>query len=232
MKFPKLESELNCQLPYKKWYKYSLYNYDSRELSENLIDSCGYVCYPRDNNAQNLIEYWRNSDVVKDLYFATATFAFESKPYFPNNSNQYILVKYVGLDKMVGGISKYQSPSSSLFLFNNQTELFEKYHEKVSYVSIYYTRYDHDHHELRDIAGILARKDMVVSANLGNLKFINNKKSPFIFPHADNIIILEVEGKKSHQSDQNYCEKTRRDVARKGIALINLVSFSILEKLS
>lgn len=179
-----------------------------------------------------MIEYWKNSDVVKDLYFATATFAFESKPYFPNNSNQYILVKYVGLDKMVGGISKYKSPSSSLFLFNNQTELFEKYHEKVSYVSIYYTRYDHDHHELRDIAGILARKDMVVSANLGNLKFINNKKSPFIFPHADNIIILEVQGKKSHQSDQNYCEKTRRDVARKGIALINLVSFSILEKLS
>ncbi len=201
-------------------------------MSENLIASCGYVCYPRDNNAQNLIEYWRNSDVVKDLYFATATFAFESEPYFPNNSNHYILVKYVGLDKIVRGIPKYQSPSSSLFLFNNQTELFEKYHEKVSYVSIYYTRYDHDHHELRDIAGILARKDMVVSANLGNLKFINNKKLPFIFPHPDNIIILEVEGKKSHQSDQNYCEKTRRDVARKGIALINLVSFSILEKLS
>jgi hypothetical protein len=200
-------------------------------LSENLIDSCGYVCYPRDNNAQNLIEYCRNSDLVKDLYFATATFAFESKPYFPNNSNQYILVKYVGFDKIFAGIPKYQDPSSSLFLFNNQTELFEKYHENVSYVSICYTRYDHDNQELRDIAGILARKDMVVSANLGNLKFINNKKLPFIFPHADNIIILEVEGKKSHQSDQNYCEKTRRDVARKGIALINLVSFSILEKL-
>jgi len=208
-----------------------LYNYDSRELSENLIDSCGYVCYPRDNNSQNLIEYCRNSDVVSDLYFATATFAFESKPYFPNNSNQYILVKYVGFDKIFAGIPKYQNPNSSLFLFNNQTELFEKYHEKVSYVSIYYTRYVHDNNELRDIAGILARKDMVVSANIGNLKFINNKKQPFIFPHADNIIILEVEGKKSHQSDQNYCEKTRRDVARKGTALINLVSFSILEKL-
>jgi len=79
-------------------------------LSENLIASCGYVCYPRDNNAQNLIEYWRNSDVVKDLYFATATFAFESEPYFPNNSNQYILVKYVGLDKIVRGISKISEP--------------------------------------------------------------------------------------------------------------------------
>jgi hypothetical protein len=200
-------------------------------LSDNSIASCGYACYPRDNHAQNLIENWKNSDIVKDLYFATATFAFESKPYFPNNSNQYILVKYVSLDNIVEAISKYQSANRSLFLFNNETELFEKYHEKVSYVSIYYTRYDQDNHELRDIAGILARRDMVVSANLGNLKFINNKKLPFIFPHADNIVILEVDGKKSHQSDQNYCEKTRKDVARKGIPLINLVSFSILEKL-
>jgi hypothetical protein len=200
-------------------------------LSDSSIASCGYICYPRDNNAQNLVEYWKNSDVVKDLYFATATFAFESKPYFPNNSNHYILVKYTGLDKIVQGFSKYQRPNSSLFLFSNETELFEKYHEKVSYVSIYYTRYDQDNDELTDIARILARRDMVVSANLGNLKFMNNKKLPFIFPHADNIIILEVEGKKSHQSDQNYCEKTRKDVARKGIPLTNLVSFSILEKL-
>ena len=200
-------------------------------MSDNSIAPCGYICYPRDNNAQNLIEYWKNSDVVSDLYFAMATFAFESKPYFPNNSNHYILVKYAGLDNIAEGISKYQNPNSSLLLFNNETELFEKFHENVSYVSMCYTRYDQDNRELREIAGILARRDMVVSANLGNLKFMNNEKLPFIFPHADNIIILEVDGKKSHQSDQNYCEKTRKDVARKGIPLINLVSFSILEKL-
>ena len=79
----------------------------------------------RDNNAQNLIEYWKNSDVVKDLYFATATFAFESKPYFPNNSNHYILVKYAGLDKIVEGISKYQRPTalfSSLVMKQNYSK--------------------------------------------------------------------------------------------------------------
>ena len=200
-------------------------------MGDNSIPSCGYVCYPRDNNAQILIEYWKNSDIVKDLYFTTATFAFESKPYFPNNSNHYILVKYNGLDKIVEGISKYQSPNNSLFCFNIESELFERHHEKVSYVSIYFTRYGHDNHELRDIAGVLARRDKVVSANLGNLKFISNKKLPFMFPHSDNIIILEIEGNKTHQSDQNYCEKTRMDVARKGISLSNLVSFSILEKL-
>lgn len=128
-----------------------------------------------------MIEHWKNSEVVKDLYFATATFAFESKPYFPNSSNHYILVKYAGLDNLAEGISKYQRPNSSLFLFNNETELFEKYHEKVSYVSMYYTRYDQDNHELRDIAGILARRDMVVSANLGNLKFMNNKNCHLFF---------------------------------------------------
>ena len=219
-----------CIIKIKKWYKY--YSLTTiLELSYSSITPCGYLCYPRDNNAQNLIEKCRNSNVVKDLYFATATFAFESKPYFPHNSNHYILVKYVGLDNIAEGILKSEYPNSSLFLFNNETELFEKYHEKVSYVSIYYTQYDQDNDELRDIAGILARRDMVVSANLGNLKFMDSKKLPFIFPHADNIIVLEVDGKKSHQSDQNYCEKTRKDVARKGIPLINLVSFSILEKL-
>jgi hypothetical protein len=43
--------------------------------------------------------------------------------------------------------------------------------------------------------------------------------------------VLEVEGEKTHQSDQKYCERTRRDVARRGILLSNLVSFSILDKL-
>ena len=35
----------------------------------------------------------------------------------------------------------------------------------------------------------------------------------------------------SHQSDNKYCEQTRRDICRKGIVMNNLVSFSILEKL-
>ena len=200
-------------------------------MSDYSIQSCGYVCYPRGNNAQFLIEYWKNSAIVKDMYFTTATFAFESKPYFPNNSNHYILVKYIGLDKLVEGISKYQSPNNSLFCFNIESELFERHHEKVSYVSIYFTKYCHDNHELRDIASILAKRDKVVSANLGNLKFINNKRMPFIFTHSENNIIIEIEGIKTNQSDKKYCKKTRMDVARKGIFLSNLVSFSILEKL-
>jgi hypothetical protein len=43
--------------------------------------------------------------------------------------------------------------------------------------------------------------------------------------------VLELEGDKTHQSDLKYCDKTRREVARKGISLNNLVSLSVLEKL-
>ncbi len=36
---------------------------------------------------------------------------------------------------------------------------------------------------------------------------------------------------KSHQSVNQYCEKTRRDICRKGITMTNLVGLSVLEKL-
>jgi len=43
--------------------------------------------------------------------------------------------------------------------------------------------------------------------------------------------MFELSSEKSHQSDNKYCEQTRRDICRKGIVMNNLVSFSILETL-
>ncbi len=43
--------------------------------------------------------------------------------------------------------------------------------------------------------------------------------------------MLEISGGDSHQCDTKYCEKTRREVARKGIKLTNLVSLSVLDKI-
>jgi len=71
----------------------------------------------------------------------------------------------------------------------------------------------------------------VKTARVGDLQFVNGVYILFTFPYSKNIIVLEVEGDKTHQSDQRYCEKTRMDVARKGISLNNLVSFSVLNKL-
>jgi hypothetical protein len=84
---------------------------------------------------------------------------------------------------------------------------------------------------MSDIANIIARREKVKNLNLAQLHFLNSSHPKFTFPYARNVIVLEVEGEKTHQSDQKYCERTQRDVARKGIPLINLVSLSILDKL-
>ena len=63
------------------------------------------------------------------------------------------------------------------------------------------------------------------------MSIISTENVRFVFPYSRNVIVLEVEGEKTHQSDQKYCEQTRRDVSRKGIPLSNLISLSILEKL-
>jgi hypothetical protein len=84
---------------------------------------------------------------------------------------------------------------------------------------------------MSDIANIIARRDRVTKASLAHIQLLNSGHLRFAFPYSKNILVLEVDGEKTHQSDQKYCERTRRDVARKGIALSNLISLSILEKL-
>jgi hypothetical protein len=87
------------------------------------------------------------------------------------------------------------------FIFSLNTALFEQAGEKLNYVSIYFTKYSYGDIEIGDLANTIAKRDRVRK------------------------------GEKTHQSDQKYCERTRRDVGRKGISLNNLVSFSILEKM-
>src|SRR5918911_1135819 len=128
----------------------------------------GYLCIPHDKESGSLLENWKKSDNILDIYFVTATFSDESTPYFPNKANHYILASFI------------------------------------------------------DVTGIV---DDIENHKMDRLSLI------FSFPYSRNLLILEVEGKKTHQTDQKYCERTRRDVARMGISLNNLVSFSVLEKL-
>ena len=79
---------------------------------------------------------------------------------------------------------------------------------------------------------IYGSADVIFFDDVGNIiKVINlSKESPkFTFPYSDHIVILELSSDKSHQSDNKYCEQTRRDICRKGIVMNNLVSLSILE---
>jgi hypothetical protein len=190
----------------------------------------GYVCTPHDKQSASLIEYWKKNDAVADIYFATATFAEESIPYFPNKANTYILASFNDLQAVLGDIKNSNMDRLS-FTFSFSGPLFERAGDRLNYVSLYFTKYTNGDPAIGDLANAIARRDRVKKASLAQMQLLAAEQPKFTFPYSKNLVILEVEGEKTHQTDQKYCERTRRDVARRGIALNNLVSFSILEKL-
>ena len=118
------------------------------------------------------------------------------------------------------------------FLFKIDDTIFERpLTEKTNFVSIYYLEYGDSKSDLRDVSAHVARREKVYRAGFGNMQLLAKESPKFAFPYSDHIVMLEVSSDKSHQSDNKYCEQTRRDICRKGIVMNNLVSFSILETL-
>ena len=189
----------------------------------------GYICTPHQKEIKGLLEFWMKSINIVNIYFVTATFSNESILYFPDNANHYILASFLDVNTVLTEIKKYNIEKLS-FMFNLDTELFERDGDKLNYISMYFMKYSYGTTEICDLANVIARRDRVKKASLANLMFVTDRHLKFTFPYSRNLVVLEVEGKKTHQSDQKYCERTRREVARKGIPLSNLVSLSILEK--
>ena len=190
----------------------------------------GYVCAPHDKQSASLIEQWKRNDNVLDIYFVAATFSAESTPYFPNRANTYILASFRDMKSILDDIRGSDMDRLS-FMFSYSGPLFERAGDKLNYVSLYFTKYTNGDLEISDLANTIARRDRVTKASLAQMQLFASEQPKFVFPYSKNVVILEVEGDKTHQTDHKYCERTRRDVARKGISLNNLVSFSILEKL-
>ncbi len=190
----------------------------------------GYVCTPHEKQSGTLIENWKKGDNVIDIYFVTATFSDESVPYFPNKANHYTLASFSDMTGILDDIKRYNMDRLS-FMFSFSSPLFERNGNKLNYVSLYFTKYTNGDPALSDLANTIARREKVKKASLAQMQLLATEQPKFTFPYSKNLVILEVEGEATHQTDQKYCERTRRDVARKGIALNNLVSFSILEKL-
>ena len=190
----------------------------------------GYVCTPHEKQSGSLIENWKKGDNVIDIYFVTATFSDESVPYFPNKANHYILASFSDMTGILDDIKRYNMDRLS-FMFSFSSPLFERNGNKLNYVSLYFTKYTNGDPALSDLANTIARREKVKKASLAQMQLLATEQPKFTFPYSKNLVILEVEGEATHQTDQKYCERTRREVARKGIALNNLVSFSILEKL-
>ena len=101
----------------------------------------------------------------------------------------------------------------------------------MNFVSVYYLEYGESGEDLQEIANLLLKRDQIHIANLGYMDTFCKITSKFTFPYTDNVVIIEVTSKKSHQSVKKYCEQTRRDVNRKGLTMTNLFSLSILEQL-
>jgi hypothetical protein len=192
----------------------------------------GYVCAPylHNHSSIELKDLWEKSRDVHDMYFVTATFSNECDAYFPSRSNHYILARFKNAVKMMKEIEKYKQDKHT-FLFTLDGELFERnVEEKLNFVSVYHLDYGESEEDIKDVAAVIARREKVRRAGLVHMDLASTENPKFEFPYK-NLVVLEVSSDKSHQSDNKYCEKTRRDVSRKGITMTNIVSLSVLDKL-
>ena len=202
-------------------------------MSELSLSYSGYVCVPylHTSESSNLKEYLINSKNIKKLFFVTGTFSSESKPYFSDSTNHYLLAKFKDNTQMSKDLATYNQDKTS-FLFNVNDDLFQREVQgETNFVSIYYLEYGEDGEDLQEIANLLLKRDKIELAWFGNLNTFCLNSAKFTFPYSKNIVIIEVASQKSYQSLKKYCDQTRRDVNRKGLTMTNLMSLSILDQL-
>lgn len=202
-------------------------------MSEAEVTKDGYVCAPYLHNHESIAlkEDWESSKNVKDMYFVTATFSSESKPYFTSSANHYLLAKFKDSKKFLKEVEQFKQEKPS-FVFSVDEDLFERESDGLmNFVSVYYLEYSDSDEDFGEVASVVGKRDKVRKAGIGHMDICSTVPPKFTFPYRDKIVVLEVTSEKSHQSVNKYCEKTRRDVSRKGITMTNLVGLSILEKL-
>jgi len=192
----------------------------------------GYICVPyqHDKFSIDVKDMWISSRNVKSIYFVTATFSDECKPYFPFSTNHYLLAKFDDEEKLVKDAAKFTN-SKPTFIFTVDNELFERdFDKEQSFISTYYLEYN-DSEAIADVAKIIVKKDKIRQAGFAHLNLFCSEKPKFVFPHTEKIVVIEVSDDRSPQSINQYCEKVRQNISRKGVVMNNFVSLSLLEKL-
>lgn len=165
------------------------------------------------------------------MYFATATFSEDGNAYFPSHTNTYLLARFKTQQAAIDQVSKFKQDRPT-FVFSRYDEFFERFtDQKLNLVSVYYLDYGHSESDMSDLAMIVAKRSRVRRAECGSLHMTSTEAPKFTFPYRDNLVVMEVSSDNTHQSDNKYCEKTRREVARKGIRLTNLMNLSIIERI-
>jgi len=202
-------------------------------MSKQELSYSGYVCAPylHTHESVELKESWINSKNIEQLFFVTGTFSSESKPYFSDSTNHYLLAKFKDSTHISKDLSVHNQEKTT-FVFNIKDDLFQREVQgKTNFVSIYYIEYGEDDEDQQEIANLLLKRDKIEKAGLGNMNTFCLTHSKFTFPYSENIVVIEVASEKSHQSVKKYCDQTRRDVNRKGLIMTNLMSLSILDQL-
>ena len=202
-------------------------------MSKLELSYSGYVCAPylHTPDSVKLKEAWTKSHNIEKMYFVTGTFSSESKPYFSDSTNHYILAKFKDSEQISKDLTDHNQEKTS-FVFNIKDDLFKREVKgDTNFVSVYYLEYGDDGDDLQEIANLLLKRDKIEVAGLGNMNTFCLNTSKFTFPYSENIVVIEVASEKSHQSVKKYCDQTRRDINRKGMTMTNLMSLSILEKL-
>ena len=192
----------------------------------------GYICVPyqHDKFSIDVKDMWLSSRNVKSIFFVTATFSDDCKPYFPFSTNHYLLAKFDDEEKLVKDAAKFTN-SKPTFVFTVDNELFERdFDNEQRFISTYYLEYNNSE-AIEDIAKIIVKKDKIRQAGFAHLNLFCSEKPKFVFPHTEKIVVIEVSDDRSPQSINQYCEKTRQNISRKGVVMNNFVSLSLLEKL-
>lgn len=194
----------------------------------------GYVCVPDGHNkaSDTLQSIWKDSVYIQNMYFATATFSSETKSYFPDHSNHYMLASYSDSESVMKDLSEHAQEYMS-FVFPAKETLFERpIMTKLNYLSVYFIKQSYNKENVKELSDVfLRRRDRLRIAAMAEMQVVPDSSLKFTFPYSNDLILLELESEKSHQSDQKYCERTRNEVIKKGININNLVSFSVLSEL-
>lgn len=193
----------------------------------------GYVCAPYLHNHESvkLKDSWMSSRNIEALYFVTGTFSDESKPYFSESSNHYLLGKFKDSQFIVDDLNQHNQEKTS-FIFNVKNELFQRQvFGETNFVTVYYLEYGESNDDFQEVADILLKREKISTGGLGHMNTFCKLPAKFTFPYSENVVIIEVASEKGHQSVKKYCDQTKRDVNRKGLTMTNLLSLSILEKL-
>ena len=163
----------------------------------------GYACVPYLHNHESieLKDLWASSRNVESLFFVTATFSEDSKPYFSSSINHFILAKFKNNQKIHKEILSHIQ-EQPIFVFNLDNVIFERETiGKTNFISIYYLEFGDAAEDLLDVAGYTAKRDKIGISGFGHLELFAKQSPKFTFPYSDHIVIFELASEKSHQSD-------------------------------